>query len=107
MQSAVVDVEAASVVMATLGYDTNCDLDAAAVRRSCVLRGVVPTKAAAEGSSAGSKNKQRIIGPFITIIYYLSVIIARPAFFFVLLPTDHRQQPPMKGKWIFATALIL
>ena len=91
MQSAVVDVEAASVAMATLGYDTKGDLDAAAVRRSCVRRGVVPTKAAADGSSAGSKNKQRIIGPFV-IICLLSVI-TQPAF--RLITSDFR--PPLGG----------
>ena len=100
MQSAVVDVEAASVATATLGYDTKGGPDTAAVRRSrCVLRGVVPTKAAADGSSADNSknNKQRIIDPFIVIIYLLSSAIARPAFcrlYFLFLPH--------KGQWIFA-----
>ena len=76
--------------MATLGYDLlKGEPDTAAVRRSCVRRGVVPTKAAADGSSAGSKNKQRIIGPFV-IICLLSVI-TQPAF--RLITSDFR--PPL------------
>ena len=55
--------------MSTVGYDFGGALAAAAVRTSCVLRGL-PTKAAADGS-ADSNNKQQL-SPFMINIIYLS-----------------------------------
>eukprot|EP00984_Skeletonema_dohrnii_P038503 scaffold41789_cov489-Skeletonema_dohrnii-CCMP3373.AAC.1 len=55
--------------MSTVGYDFGGALAAAAVRTSCVLRGL-PTKAAADGS-ADSNNTQRL-SPFMINIYFLS-----------------------------------
>ena len=77
MKSAVVDVEAAAAVMSAVGYDIGIvgASNAAAVLTSCVLRGL-PTKAAADGSSVDSKNKQRI-DAFIVIIN-LFLYISQP-----------------------------